>query len=126
MFDFLKRKENFHVLTEESLAEIRRIGGSPPPTCNGVMLKEDFEKWKYCNYMNNELKDFFRKKDEEEQMRINMEKYARLREIQIAEMKLRKQQEEQMVAAKAARKQEIKGTFAEMQEVLKEIRSRDV
>jgi len=125
MFDFLKRKENFHVLTEESLAEIRRIGGSPPPTCNGIMLKEDFEKWKYCNYMNNELKDFFRRKDEEEKMRINMEKYARLREIKIAEMRLRRQQEEQRMAIEAARKQEIKETFTEMQEVLKEVRDED-
>jgi len=122
MFDFLKRKENSHVLTEESLVEIRRIGGSLPPTCNGVMLKKDFEKWKYCNYMNSELKDFFRRKDEEERMRIAMVKYARLREVENSRMIAQMHEEQQRLAIEAKRKEEIKETFEEMQEILKEVR----
>jgi predicted transcriptional regulator len=125
MFDFLKRKkENFPVLTEEAMSEIRRIAISPPPqTCDGIILKKDFERWEYSRYMYKNLKDsYYRRLDEEKEKKRVERELARLRELERAKMIVEKQQEEQRMAAEAKRKEEIKETFQEMEEIVKEIR----
>jgi hypothetical protein len=126
MFDFLKsKKENFHLLTEVDLAEIRRIGTSPPPGCNGVVLKKDLEKWEYCNYMYNQLKPYYKIIDEERERKREEKEFARLKAIQIARAELKKQEDERRAAIEAKRREEIRETFQEMEEIVKEIRETD-
>lgn len=126
MFDFLKsKKENFHPFTEADLAEIRRIGTSPPPGSNEVVLKKDLEKWKYCNYMCKHLKQYFRRMDEELERKREEQIIARLKAIKAAKDELQKREDEKRMAIEAKRREEIRKTFEEMEEIVKDIRDTD-
>jgi len=126
MFNFLKsRKEDFRPFTEADLAEIRRIGTSPPPGNNGVVLKKDLEKWEYCNYMCKHLKQYFQRMDEEQERKREELVIARLKAMKAAKDELQRQEDERRMAIEAKRREEIRETFTEMEEIVKEIRDTD-
>ena len=121
-----KREKDFPTLTEASLARIRHIATLPPPISNGVFLKKEMEEWKYSTYMYSYLKDSYYKQIDEERERKRTEKeLARLKVIEIAKEALQRQEDEKREAIEVKRKEELKETFQEMEDIVREIRDTD-